>query len=720
MGILFINTPLYAIYYYYKGNKIPIEVNNDSIVVYVASKFNSTIVDIEASTIALNSTNDKAIFKDKEIVAIGYIAGNTVPKKMSNSFYIKLYEYADTIILNEVVKTTKTHLIGNVPYMDRWYKIMVANSTIDNSLEMSNYFYETGLFADVDPGFILDFKPSCVSDSELASQWALSAVNACDAWTLTKGNPNIRVAVVDMGIDMNHQEFTNSYFYETSYDCELDLEVNNIYDYHGTSVAGVINSNHNYGKNAGIAPNVTIMPVSHSFRGIEEVQNSPEQLASGISWAVQNGADIINCSWGLTKILYDNIHTALLEDAILTAINNGRNNKGCIVVFASGNFGIKDINYPACFTPEILAVGAQSSNDKRFELSCYGKEIDVVAPGYNIYTLYLNNEYHSTSGTSFAAPYVSGIAALILSINPDLTREEVVNIIETTAQRVGGYDYSPTEGRPNGKWHEQMGYGLVDAYAAVLAAKITTAQINGPEILSTQSTYSVTNIPTNASITWTYTYTPDIANTPTHLEPITFVNGNSTSSVLIKREKYLPTDIEIGPIIPEDTITIELATITPSIQPRYFTGTVVLKATITSGGYTYVMTKTINLPSSDTEELHDNEVDIIIDSWVTPTEKTNILNENSLSPYQLTYKNPVTSKGTIVSIEYLSDLRNEYIPYNGNSTIEIWHHQLGLVKRLCDTTSNLYLDCGDLPTGVYQMILIINGEPVAQSKLIKL
>ena len=62
MGILFINTPLYAIYYYYKGNKIPIEVNNDSIVVYVASKFNSTIVDIEASTIALNSTNDKAIY----------------------------------------------------------------------------------------------------------------------------------------------------------------------------------------------------------------------------------------------------------------------------------------------------------------------------------------------------------------------------------------------------------------------------------------------------------------------------------------------------------------------------------------------------------------------------------------------------------------------------------------------------------------------------------
>ena len=248
---------------------------------------------------------------------------------------------------------------------------------------------------------------------------------------------------------------------------------------------------------------------------------------------------------------------------------------------------------------------------------------------------------------------------------------------------------------------------------------VVNPQINGYAELSTEATYSVKNVPTNASIRWTYTYTPDDTDIPTHLEPITFVNGDSTSLVFIRRKQYLPTDIVIGPIIPEDTIAIEPATIYP-IQPRYFTGTIVLKASVTSEGYTYVMTKTINLPSSDIEELYNSETDIAIESLATSIEATNILNNDLPSSYKLIYQNPVASNSTIVRIENLSDLGTEYIPYDGNYTIEIWHHQLGLIKRIYDTTSNLYLDCGDLPTGIYQMILIIDGEPVAQSKLLKL
>ena len=108
------------------------------------------------------------------------------------------------------------------------------------------------------------------------------------------------------------------------------------------------------------------------------------------------------------------------------------------------------------------------------------------------------------------------------------------------------------------------------------------------------------------------------------------------------------------------------------------------------------------------------------DLTTSQVDRQNILNNDLPSSYKLIYQNPVASNSTIVRIENLSDLGTEYIPYDGNYTIEIWHHQLGLIKRIYDTTSNLYLDCGDLPTGIYQMILIIDGEPVAQSKLLKL
>jgi subtilisin family serine protease len=137
--------------------------------------------------------------------------------------------------------------------------------------------------------------------------------------------------------------------------------------------------------------------------------------------------------------------------------------------------------YPGNSRPEILAVGAVY-NYRRYAneigddwSSNYGPELDVMAPGVNIHTTdiqgdvgYTTNNYHENfSGTSASAPYVSGIAALVLSVNPNLTGKQVADIIEWSAQEVGGYDYKTMYGRPNGPWHEEMGYGLVNAYRAV-------------------------------------------------------------------------------------------------------------------------------------------------------------------------------------------------------------------------------------------------------------
>ena len=149
--------------------------------------------------------------------------------------------------------------------------------------------------------------------------------------------------------------------------------------------------------------------------------------------------------------------------------------------------------------------------------SNYGSALDVVAPGVKIYTTDISGSkgYNSSSGengdyntnfngTSAACPHVAGVAALVLSANPSLSAQEVRRIIESTAQKVGNYNYSYNSNRPNGTWNNEMGYGLVDAKAAVL--KALNMNLSGPDMLCPDDgpfTYSVSNVPSNATVTWT-------------------------------------------------------------------------------------------------------------------------------------------------------------------------------------------------------------------------
>lgn len=459
-----------AEYYYYHGEKVNININADSMVIYTPNNIrNGNITpSFQHRIIARNQVAPITLGDSTYISAVGYIIGDTVTRKMSNCFYVKLYEEADTILLKEVIEETRTILLGQVPYMDKWYKIMVAYSIINNTLDMSNYFYETGYFADIDPGFVFEFKPSCVSDYNYLNQWALPTINACDTWGVTTGSPYVTVAVVDQGIELSHKEFVGTSFSPYAYDCYTGLYTNEVYGDHGTMVASVIAANHNYGNMAGLAPNVSIMPICHPLDNPSPFM--AEELASGILWAVQNEADVINCSWGDQggDPVLECLHSVVLEEAILYAIKNGRRGKGCVVVFASGNHEVMD--YPASFTPEIVACGSINDWYQRAEGSGKGQALDVVAPGDSIYVSDLGNSYRFDYGTSLAAPYVSAIAALVLSRNTDLTGKQVTDIIEITTQSLIGARYPALEYRINGKWNDEIGYGLVDAYAAVLAA----------------------------------------------------------------------------------------------------------------------------------------------------------------------------------------------------------------------------------------------------------
>ena len=464
-------------YYYYKGERIDLDVS-DSVVAYTYPIQSNDSIRPNLITKQMIHKDDAQTITKRQVLSKEYIVES---HRMSNHFYVKLRSTTDHEALRQLAEETHVVLVGEVPYMNKWYDLMVANSLYDNSLDLSNYFYETGLFEDIDPGFVFAFRPSCVTDHSYLVQWALPMLNACQAWGITTGSSSITLAIVDMGV-IAHTEFSPPIV--DSYDCYTgDSPAQELYKgrdtidgvpvdvYHGMNVAGVIFANHNYADIAGIAPNLSLINVSHPLN--EDIDdNIGSNLASGISRAFHHGADIINCSWGDQGGTVTKIRCRILEAAIDSALTYGRNGKGCVVVFASGNKALESdyIDYPGRIFPDALVVGAVDEDTARAGYSAKGPELDVVAPGDHIYTTN-NNSYIWNRGTSLAAPYVSGIAGLILSVNPNLSRKQVTDIIESTTAKVGSIQYYYTPARPNGTWNQHMGYGLVDAYAAVKEAQ---------------------------------------------------------------------------------------------------------------------------------------------------------------------------------------------------------------------------------------------------------
>ena len=443
--LLLFSLPLMAQsnYYYYKGKKISLTIDDDY------------------------SSKNNLYFKR---------TNNVESIQISDIFYIKLKKSDDLNVLQQIAKQKNVKIVHRNMFMPLWYKLKLNTGNNKSSLEICNEFYETGNFSDVDPAFMFNFKNSCSNDTNFGDLWGLNNslypdvdINICEAWTVTEGN-GVNVAVLDQGIDKTHNDL-NDNISSLSYDTESGNSPSVFVNgrAHGTHVAGIIGAEKdNNLQVVGVAPQAKIMSISHRLR---LTPNISEQLANGISWAWENGAHVINNSWGdQGGKYYNELYSALLEDAINNAINNGRNGLGTIVVFAAGNSSTV-IDYPANSNPNILAVGSIHYQGNRSSFSGTGDQLDVVAPGANILSTIPGQGTEAWWGTSMAAPHVAGLAALILSVNQHLTLQEVNSIIERTAQKAGRYTYTNNSNKPNGTWNNEMGYGLVDAYAAVQMAK---------------------------------------------------------------------------------------------------------------------------------------------------------------------------------------------------------------------------------------------------------
>ena len=289
----------------------------------------------------------------------------------------------------------------------------------------------------------LHYSQMTPNDTYFGSQWSLPKINAEQAWDMSTGSSNVVVAVTDNAIYVNHPDLQANML--TGYNAangNTDPSPcgSNTGD-HGTHVSGIIGatSNNNQGV-ASIGSGVSILPVK-----IGDCSDGALPYGyDGVVWAANNGADIINMSWG----------SAGGGQYGQNVMNNAWN-QGCILVAAAGNDGVSSVFYPAGYN-HVIAVASTNQNDNLSSFSNYGSWIDISAPGSHIAsTVNPNGNYNASyaymDGTSMASPLVAGLLGLMESYAPSASRTDIINCLYSSAVNIGS----------------NAGNGRIDALAAL-------------------------------------------------------------------------------------------------------------------------------------------------------------------------------------------------------------------------------------------------------------
>ena len=445
-----------------------------------------------------NRFRDEELMRSDRVEDVYYMLeyNNTAQLALSNSIFVKPRE-GETI--ENVIR--KSGLSGKIRKNElilpaSGISLLTLDCKMKDMLSVCRKVYETGTVDFVEPNFYME---AMLGNTYWPQQWTFKNtgqtggipgidINIEPAWRITKGNGNIKIAIVDQGVDLTHPDLEANLLKYLGYDATGGNSKGSYTgnDGHGTWCAGVVGAIDNSIGVVGVAPKCKMIPI-RIFS--DNYVITPVQIdinVRGLRHAYQSGADVINNSWGLNSYKSPT-HDAVISECIL----RGRSGKGCVVVFCSHNDGKPRVRYPANL-PNVMAVGSVDNKGRRVGSSNYGKDLDVVAPvgpddnneiTTRVYTTDLQGEKGKNTapgpagdyrvgfrGTSAACPQVAGIAALILSVNPHLYEHEVRSIIEMTCRKLDRYEFKETPNHPNGSWNNEVGYGLVDAEAAVQAA----------------------------------------------------------------------------------------------------------------------------------------------------------------------------------------------------------------------------------------------------------
>ncbi len=342
----------------------------------------------------------------------------------------------DTVEMTEISDDFKAEVIDKmgyiyiVEYSDGFESITEAMDKLEKDLvEQGNKVKH------IEPNYKFELQQQAQVNNNLHSEqeWHYEMINAPQAWDLTPGSDSVKVSVVDTGIDEEHNnlaDFVNEGLGARFSDSNLDPNG------HGTHVGGTIAS---YGEVSGVMQEGTLIDVKALC---PYSQSTMKNIAEGIIHSVEVGADVVNLSVGGRS------YSETLKDATELAYENET-----ILVAAAGNGGKDSISYPAGYE-DVISVGAVDKNQERADFSNTGEKLEFMAPGVDVYSTRPDDEYDLESGTSMASPHVAGLVGLMRSVDSDITLDEVRRILSDTAQEVGN--------------SEEYGYGIVDAYQAVL------------------------------------------------------------------------------------------------------------------------------------------------------------------------------------------------------------------------------------------------------------
>ena len=320
------------------------------------------------------------------------------------------------------------------------------------------------------------------NDTYFSNQWGMTKIQAPQAWDITTGQSSIKIAILDTGVDQNHEDLAVKIVANKNF--TTSGTVDDLYG-HGTHVAGIAAAATNNGIGvAGVGYNCTIM--NGKVLG-DTGSGYYSWIANGIIWAADSGANVMNMSLGGSS------SSLTLESAVNYAWG-----KGVVLVAAAGNNGNTAPVYPGYYT-NVIAVAATDQSDVKASFSSYGSWVDMAAPGVNIFSTLPNHanqigpqNYGNLSGTSMATPYVAGLAGLVWASSYGTSNANVRNRIQSTADPITG----------TGTYWQ---YGRINAYKAVAPPDTTPpAQVT----VLTVTTVSSSQL----NLSWKANTEPDLKN----------------------------------------------------------------------------------------------------------------------------------------------------------------------------------------------------------------
>jgi subtilisin family serine protease len=485
---------------------------------------------------------------------------------LSDQITIQFATWVDNTKINVIANTFNLVQDQPVEGVPNTFVFLVSKQATQNPIKITNQLQILPEVLAAEPNIIIQQEPHYrPQDSLYPQQWYLnhnggnqlvagSHISVEQAWDVTRGVRSIVVAVVDDSFDLRHPDFQGN----GKVIAPRDLKENDFLPLpgeketsHGTACAGLAVAEENGSGIVGVAPGCAMMPIrTTGFLDDKSIEDT-------FNWAVEKGASVISCSWGASAVYFP--LSIRQKAAISRAATNGRKGKGCVIIFAAGNANrpingsVNEQNWPKNIVqgrtnwlsgfavhPDVITVSASTSLNKKAAYSNWGDNISVCAPSNNappgmwfqetgyVYTqpaivsalagvgmlttdqiggagYDAGNFTNNFGGTSSATPIVAGVAALVLSANPDLTAQQVKRILQDTADKIVDNNPDPQLGVRGGTYnsngHSQwFGYGKVNAAKAVRVAQQmrTVAKITNKQIQVKNS--QVVSIPDNNKV----------------------------------------------------------------------------------------------------------------------------------------------------------------------------------------------------------------------------